>query len=195
MSYYRKRKRRKKNNLVSALIELIIIIPLLVWILFPSKLSDIDTFFGSFLGLAIAVLIAAILFKVVKRLAYDAKMRKSHIRDIDVMSGEQFEDVLAAHFRALGYKVDTTPKSYDYGADLVMKKDGIKYVVQAKRYGGKVSNSAIQEIVGAKAYYKADKAMVVTNSFFTKSAVNLAEAADVELWDRNDLINNFSISK
>ena len=45
----------------------------------------------------------------------------------------------------------------------------------------------MQEIVAAKNYYDADKAMLVTNSSFTKSAVELAFSNDVELWDGRKL--------
>jgi restriction system protein len=109
------------------------------------------------------------------------------------MSGEEFENYLSEHFRKIGYRVKLTPKSNDYGADLVLRKGGEKIVVQAKRYQSKVSNKAIQEIVGALGYYNAQKAMVVTNSYFTKNACDLARANGVELWDRNVLINTFSI--
>ena len=37
-------------------------------------------------------------------------------------------------------------------------------------------------------YLSCSKAMVVTNSFYTKPAIELAKANDVQLWDRNDLV-------
>ncbi len=64
-----------------------------------------------------------------------------------------------------------------------------KIVIQAKRYSAKnrVSLSAVQEVYAAKAYYKANQAWVVTNSYFTKQAKELAAACDVTLVDRADL--------
>lgn len=118
---------------------------------------------------------------------------KSSIRKIDLMSGEEFENLLSAHFEKAGYRVKLTPKSNDYGADLVLKKNGKITIVQAKRYKGKVSNSAVQEIVAAKPYYNADYAMVVTNSYYTNNAKVLADANGVVLWDRTQLIKNFHI--
>ncbi|WP_268801462.1 restriction endonuclease [Priestia endophytica] len=61
--------------------------------------------------------------------------------------------------------------------------------MQAKRYGSKnrVSLSAVQEIYEVQAYYKADEAWVIKNSFFTKSASALAEACSVQLFDRKAL--------
>lgn len=119
----------------------------------------------------------------------------SPLAAIDRMKGDEFEEYLAAHFRKLGYRVSLTPKSNDYGADLIIKKDGESTVVQAKRYRDKVGIKAIQEIIGAKGYYKADKMMVVTNSYFTAAASKLAAANDVTLWDRNSINKFFKIKK
>jgi len=83
----------------------------------------------------------------------------------------------------LGYTVVQTSLSGDQGADLIISKNGEKTVVQAKKYAGKVSNKAIQEIAAAKDHYKAQKAIVITNSSFTKSAIDLALSNNVELWD------------
>ncbi|MGN0496311.1 MAG: restriction endonuclease, partial [Lachnospiraceae bacterium] len=43
--------------------------------------------------------------------------------------------------------------------------------------------------------YKADKMMVVTNSYFTSAAYKLAAANDVTLWDRNSINQFFKIKK
>lgn len=107
--------------------------------------------------------------------------------DFSSINGYEFEEFLLDLFVDLGYRVIKTPNSGDQGADLILYKHNKSIVVQAKNYEGKVSNSAIQQIVAAKNYYKADTAMVVTNSMFTKSAVELAYANDVDLWDGHKL--------
>lgn len=110
------------------------------------------------------------------------------------MTGIEFEEFLKAHFQSLGYRVTLTQASHDYGADLILKdRNGEKTAVQAKKYSGKVGIKAVQEISGAVGYYGADKAIVVTNSYFTSSAVQLAKSNAVELWDRNQLIQRFQI--
>jgi restriction system protein len=111
------------------------------------------------------------------------------------MTGIEFEEYLKAHFEKKGYKVESTSVSNDYGADLILIKGGVKTVVQVKRYRGKIGNSAIQEVVGAAGYYKADKCIVVTNSLFTENSKNLAAANNVELWDRYRLIDEFNIHR
>lgn len=69
------------------------------------------------------------------------------------------------------------------GADVIAYKDNVKYVIQVKFYNNPVSNKAVQEVVGAIGMYKADKGIVVTNSTFTSSAIELAKANDIELVD------------
>lgn len=112
----------------------------------------------------------------------------SGLHDIDIMDGKTFEKYLEALFKKLGYKVERTRYVGDYGADLVVRKNGIKTVIQAKRYKKNVGVKAIQEAVAAKGYYSCEKAMVVTNSVYTKQAAELAKANDVQMWDRNDLV-------
>ncbi|MEG4984830.1 restriction endonuclease [Microcoleus sp. BR0-C5] len=111
------------------------------------------------------------------------------IDQVDRMTGEEFEEFLACCFRNLGYGVEMTPKTGDFGADLILSKARNKTVVQAKRYQGKVGNSAVQEVVSAVKYYGAQDAIVITNSMFTSNAHKLAQANGVQLWGREQLID------
>ncbi len=111
------------------------------------------------------------------------------IDQVDRMTGEEFEEFLACCFRNLGYAVEMTPKTGDFGADLILSKARKKTVVQAKRYQGKVGNSAVQEVVSAVKYYGAQDAIAITNSEFTSNAHKLAQANGVQLWGREQLID------
>ncbi|NNU78151.1 restriction endonuclease [Clostridium estertheticum] len=103
------------------------------------------------------------------------------------MTGIEFEIFIEKLFQCLGYTTVITKASGDQGVDLIIVKNNYKIGVQAKCYSNKVSNSAIQEVVAGRKYYKCDKVMVVTNNFFTKSAVELAKVNDVTLWNRETL--------
>lgn len=116
------------------------------------------------------------------------RLLDSGIYIVDKMSGDQFEEFLLAHFEALGYSGYVTRGSQDYGADVVIKKNGVITVVQAKRWMQKVSVDAVQQITAAVNHYKAHKALVITNNYFTGNAFKLANSNRVELWDRNKLI-------
>ncbi len=114
--------------------------------------------------------------------------RKADIDDIDRMGGLTFEKYLVTLFTLLGYVATKTDDHYDFGADLILEKNSEVTVVQAKRYRHKVRIDAVQQVVAAKMHYKADKAMVVTNSGFTNSAYQLAKSNGVELMGRKRLI-------
>ena len=124
--------------------------------------------------------------------AYHRKKRlaMSGIADIDRMDGKAFEQYLEVLFSKLGYKVERTRYVGDYGADLITRKDGVKTVIQAKRYTKAVGIKAVQEAVAAKGMYDCTEAMVVTNSTYTRAAVELARANRVALWDRDRLVEN-----
>jgi restriction endonuclease Mrr len=109
------------------------------------------------------------------------------IDDIDIMSGEAFELCLSDLYEKMGYVVESTPVTGDQGADLIITKHGIRSIIQAKRYSGTVGNSAVQQAIAALSYYQGNKAVVITNNYFTKSAVKLAKSANVELIDRDKL--------
>jgi len=110
------------------------------------------------------------------------------IRNVDALSGTEFEHFLSKLFSQLGYSTEVTKQSGDQGADLIITKHGGKTVVQAKRFSGRVGNKAVQEITAAKKFYNAENALIVTNSYFTKSAITLAHSNNVELWNRQKLI-------
>ena len=108
---------------------------------------------------------------------------------IDRMKGDEFEDFIKEIYELLGYKVVKTKKSGDQGIDLIVKKLFKKTGIQLKRYSSSVGNSAVQEAVAGKKYYKLDRVCVLTNQTFTKSAVALAKANGVILIDRDGLKN------
>jgi restriction system protein len=116
------------------------------------------------------------------------RLARSGIQEIDEMSGFTFEEYLRTLFQRLGYQVELTRKRGDYGADLVITKQGRRTVVQAKRWSKRVGVKAVQEVVAAKAIYRCDLMLVVANREFTQQARRLARANQVELWDRSQLV-------
>lgn len=124
-------------------------------------------------------------------IAYNKKEIKHDLKKIDKMKGLEFEHYVAETLTSKGYyKVSVTKGSGDYGVDVICFHRSRKYVFQVKRYTKSVGVGAIQEIVAGKAFYKAHKAVAITNSFFTPAAVNMAKKCDVLLIDRNDFQNN-----
>jgi restriction system protein len=135
------------------------------------------------------VMILIIVLAILQNKRGKERLRNSGIKDIDSMEGIQFEYYLKELYLSRGYRVEVTNASGDYGADLLLQKDGKKIVLQAKRYTKDVGIKAVQEVIGAKSYYQADEAWVVSNSYFTKAAKDLAQKGNVLLVDRDTLID------
>ncbi len=110
------------------------------------------------------------------------------LENIDVMSGYEFEELIIDYLRNNDYEdVEGTKYSGDFGVDIIAYKDGLKYAIQCKRFNSKVNLKAVQEVVAGKKHYQCNNAIVVTNNYFSKSAIQLAESNFVELIDRDDL--------
>ncbi|MBT9805650.1 hypothetical protein GPK84_06760 [Blautia wexlerae] len=115
------------------------------------------------------------------------KQASISIEDIDLMSGAEFEQFVCELFKKMGYIAYVTKTSGDQGIDVVAEKDSVKIGIQAKCYSGTVGNSAVQEAVAGKSFYMCNRIIVVTNNYFTKSAIELANANGVILWNRDIL--------
>ncbi|MCF8567930.1 restriction endonuclease [Alicyclobacillus tolerans] len=113
---------------------------------------------------------------------------KATMNDLDRMSGEEFERALRYYLNHTGWKVQMTPKTNDFGADLLGTAPwGKTYAIQAKRWNQRVGKEAVQQAIGAMHYYNTQAALVITNNFLTKPARELARSAGVELWERGKL--------
>lgn len=108
---------------------------------------------------------------------------------LDQLSGEEFEEFLAGLFRTQGYVVELTALTGDYGADLILSKDGQRICVQAKRYAGSVGVAAVQEALSGKAYYQCNAAWVITTGIFTVNAHELAAKSGVRMIGRSAIGN------
>ena len=109
------------------------------------------------------------------------KLRNSYVLNL---SPYEYEEYIAEELRREGYtEVNTTPKSGDFGAD-ILARDGDRTVcVQCKRYapGHPVGVKAVQEIYSAKDYYGCNDAYLYTTSDFTKAAIEMANELGVLL--------------
>ncbi|QHZ49924.1 restriction endonuclease [Paenibacillus larvae] len=177
----RKSKAKQKEEFISTLFKLVVIVG----------------FFGTYYltksqnkSIIITVILIAIVITtmLIRKLKYIQRLKKSGIRDIDQMDGRQFEYYLGYLFKSQGYAVKVTRAAGDYGADLVLKKEGKKIVVQAKRYSKNIGLEAVQQVYSSKNYYGASEAWVLSNRDYTEAASKLAKSNGVRLIGRNELI-------
>jgi hypothetical protein len=103
------------------------------------------------------------------------------LKEINSLSGTEFESYVARILQKSGWHVSGTPATGDQGADLIASRGNRKIAIQVKRYTSSVGNSAVQEVVGAVRFYGTNEGCVITNSSFTPSARSLAQKNDIRL--------------
>ncbi len=115
------------------------------------------------------------------------RLRALNESAVDAMPGLEFESYLCALLEHQGYVAELTPPTNDKGVDVIAVRNTERLAVQAKRYKGKVSVSAVQEAVSGCMHYGCTQAMVVTNNYFTEAAKELARTTKCILIDRDKL--------
>jgi HJR/Mrr/RecB family endonuclease len=124
----------------------------------------------------------------------EKRLKGIQIANIDSMTGVEFEQYLQRVLTDQGYGVQTTDVSGDLGVDLIATGKGDKIAIQVKRYSTKVSRRAVSDAVAGMYHYGCNKAMVVTNNYFSPGAIELAKSTDCILIDRATLaqwVNEF----
>ena len=116
---------------------------------------------------------------------YKMKMLIRATSDIDELNWSEFEHYVADRLKRQGYVDVRLTEHYDLGIDVIAKKGGVVWGVQVKHYNSKqVGVDAVRQAVTALKRYRCNRAMVVTNSLFTKNAQELAASNDCVLVDR-----------
>jgi restriction system protein len=140
-----------------------------------------------FVGLVVLLSFVSVLVTFWLRNRY-RRLRAIRLADVDHMDGLDFEQYVCRLMERQGYRdVHNVRGSADFGVDVIATWTGIRYAVQVKRYKGNVSRRAISDAVAGKYHFNCDAAMVVTNSYFTKGAKELAQSTNCTLIDRDRL--------
>lgn len=130
-----------------------------------------------------------LLFRVIGWIFRKAgEYRRFRKADFDRMDGWEFEEYVAELLSRNGFvHVEVTKGSGDQGVDILAQRDGVSYAIQCKHYISKISNKAVQEAYAGAEFYGCEVPVVLTNSYFTPSALELGDEIGVELWDRDEL--------
>jgi hypothetical protein len=105
----------------------------------------------------------------------------------DSLDPLEFERRCAATLTMLGWSAQTTKGSGDQGVDVVADKEGVRLVLQCKRYSTAVGVDAVQQVYAGQRFYDARFAAVVSNSSFTVGAKHLAAKCGVKLLNAMEL--------
>ena len=174
---------------------LVIVVAIIVSIMHPQGWSSSEIFNAIVISL-ILVVVAYMLYRptvwlirTVRRSIQKRRLRRiarSNVA-VDDMTWAEFEYFVADWLKDRGYTNIRLTEHYDLGVDIVAKKDGITWGVQVKHYSGLVGINAVRQVVVALKKYKCDRAMVVTNSRFSRPAIEIANSHDCVLIDGSGL--------
>lgn len=115
--------------------------------------------------------------------------REKLISDIDCMDGIAFEKYVAALLVHQGFvRVRVTKGSGDFGVDVVASFDKDRFAIQVKRHSKKISRRAVSDAVAGQSHYGCNRAMVISNNFFTADCKTFASSVGCRLVARDELI-------
>jgi restriction system protein len=133
--------------------------------------------------LLVGVLVSVIRRRRAKRVL--ANSRGNPKTAIASMSRRDFERLVGESFRLEGFTVlELGGNGPDGGVDLVLTKDGMRYLAQCKHWKSwQVGVSVVRELNGVIAAQKADGGYVVTGGQFTNDAQMFADSCCIKLID------------
>ncbi|MBI5668827.1 MAG: restriction endonuclease [Chloroflexi bacterium] len=122
------------------------------------------------------------------RQAWNAFKRKtSAVKDLETLlqlSASEFEQMVVDVYEAAGHRAKRTGTTGDHGVDVVVQsKNGEKWVVQCKRWRGKVGEPIVRDFYGTIQHEKADKGTIITTGKFTAQAREWAKGKPITLYD------------
>lgn len=108
----------------------------------------------------------------------EVKAGRRTLAEVDAMSGTEFEELVASLCRRDGCtEVRRVGGSHDNGADVVGHlPDGRAMVIQCKRYApsSTIASRELRDLLGAKVHFRADVAVFVTTTRFSRPSEKFA---------------------
>lgn len=143
-----------------------------------------------------SVLYTIYLLNTKEEVAFNKRLNQYQIKIIenyiDRLNPREFELFVAKLFRYRGYKADTTPQTNDQGKDVIVygyKNHEVTYV-ECKHYKDDilVGREIVQKLMGACSLDGVKKAIIITTSNYTKTAIDCQKKCDwIEFWYKDDL--------
>jgi restriction system protein len=120
-----------------------------------------------------------------RKAAFAMLANRRSVDALNDMSWSRFEAMVGEGFRGRGFSVvETGGGGPDGGVDLVLRKNGDKYLVQCKQWRAlSVGVEVVRELYGVMAATGAAGGFVVTSGRFTSAAMRFADGRNVVLVD------------
>ncbi len=141
---------------------------------------------------ALFISVGLILFPFEIALLLEEKRKKftaSTLEDLRSLSPADFEELVAETYRAQGHRVQVVGGTGDHGIDLIVRSQrGETWLVQCKRYRGKIGEPIIRDFYGALKASDADGGAVITTGTISDAARLWAEGKPIKLYDGEQFI-------
>lgn len=120
--------------------------------------------------------------------------RQSNLDSLKLISWKEFEWMVAEAYRRSGYSVEESIGcGADGGVDLILYKDGRKFLVQCKRWKtASVGAPVVREMFGILMDQGADEFIIVASGHFTTEAKEFARNKPIQLVDGQGLLKLLS---
>ncbi|XIF20000.1 MAG: restriction endonuclease [Acetilactobacillus jinshanensis] len=157
--------------------------------------------------ITIALIIGIWLFKykIEKRPEVDASLQENSVLDhvpqnliaeikyMDRLNGYEFEDYTAWLLRLNGFvRIKQTNKNHDNGLDVLASVHQTTYGIQCKHYKKRrIRRQVIKHTADGAHFYGTQRAVVLTNTRFSREAVRSRKFFHVELWGRPNHMSCF----
>jgi len=146
--------------------------------------ESVDQKFFLLSGLLLFPFVVAIFLEERKR-----KIKADTIEQMRALTPEDFELLVAQTYQAQGHTVEIVGSTGDHGIDLVVHtRRGETWLVQCKKYRGKVGEPIIRDFYGALRAAEADAGAVVTTGTITEQARLWAEGKPLHLYDGEEFL-------
>lgn len=103
-------------------------------------------------------------------------------------SGREFERLVARAYSKSGYDVIEVGGSNDGGVDLIVRKAGIKAIIQCKAHARAISPAVVRELYGTLAHDDAAIAILASTNGPSDNAREWAKGKNIRFVSPNDLI-------
>jgi restriction system protein len=111
------------------------------------------------------------------------KFTASTLEEIRALSPKDFEELVADTYRAQGNTVQVVGGTGDHGIDLVVETKKGSYLVQCKRYRGKIGEPIVRDFYGVLRASDAQGGAIITSGTITDAARLWAEGKPIHMYD------------
>jgi restriction system protein len=181
---YRPRRKRPVDNreTFAAVVGVVVLGSIALFLNLPEQQAIY--LFAACISVLIVGALGVAWYAIEKERLRKRKLHAMTIAGIAKMTGVEFEKYLAELLRIQGFSDISLTETYDLGVDIIARKDGELWGIQAKRYKGLVKADAVRQVVTALNQYHCQRSMVITNShYISRPARKLAASNGCVLID------------